>query len=359
MISFAQILKSMSQFFSLKVKQIERLTPNSVAISMEIPDDLKKDFQFNAGQYITIKHQLDGEEVRRAYSISSSTDNEVMTIGVKKVEGGKFSVYANNELKEGDILEVMPPEGRFVYQSQNGTDHIAAFAAGSGITPIMSIIKEVLGANDTNTMVLVYGNQNKDETMFYNKIEALCQKYTNRFFVQYIYSRANEDNGLFGRIESSTVNLILKNKFSSRPFSAFYLCGPEPMINTVRESLEQNSVAQEKIFTELFTSAESSADDVVVQNGLTSITVMLDDEEFDFDMDRKQFVLDAVLDEDIDAPYSCQGGVCSTCIARVTEGSVVMEQNQILTDSEVEEGLILTCQSHPTSNVLKIDYDDV
>ena len=359
MFSFAQIFKNMSQFFSLKVKQIERLTPNSVAISMEIPADLKKDFQFQAGQYITIKHMLEGEEVRRAYSISSSTDHEVMTIGVKKVEGGKFSVYANTGLKEGDMLEVMPPEGRFTYGTQNGTDHVAAFAAGSGITPIMSIVKEVLGANDQNTMVLVYGNQNREETMFYNMIEELRQKYTERFFVQYVFSRAHEDNGLFGRIESSTVNFILKNKFRDRQFSAFYLCGPEPMIKAVQDSLEQNSVAQENIFTELFTSSESSAADIAIENGLTSVTVVLDDEEFSFNMDRKELVLDAVLDEDIDAPYSCQGGVCSTCIARVTEGSAVMEQNQILTDSEIAEGLILTCQSHPTSNTLKIDYDDV
>ena len=348
----------MSQFFALKVKQIERLTPNAVAISFEIPEALKGDFEFKAGQYITIRHQLDGEEVRRAYSISSSVDNEVITIGVKKVEGGTFSVFANDVLKEGDALEVMPPEGRFLYQPADKVDHVAAFAAGSGITPIMSIIQSVLDANENNTMVLVYGNQNREETMFYEKIKELSEKYTNRFFVQNVYSRAHEENSLFGRIESSTVNFILKNKFKDRSFDAFYLCGPEPMIDLVRETLENNKVQESSIYTELFTSSENKTE-VAIENGLTAITVTLDDEEFNFQMDRKQLVLDAVLDEDIDAPYSCQGGVCSTCIAKVIEGSVVMEQNQILTDSEVAEGLILTCQSHPTTNTLKIDYDDV
>ena len=357
--SFAQILKPMSQFFTLKVKQIERLTPNAVAISLEVPSELKDDFQFIAGQYITIRHSLDGEEVRRAYSISSATDKESITIGVKKVEGGKFSVFANTGLKEGDSLEIMPPEGRFIYEPTGKTDHVVAFAAGSGITPIMSIIQSVLDANENNTMVLVYGNQNKEETMFYERIGELVNKYTDRFFVQNIYSRAHEDNSLFGRIEASTVNYILKNKFKDREFSAYYLCGPEPMIDLVKETLENNNVASETIYTELFTSSDSASSEIEIQNGLASVTVTLDDEVFNFEMDRKKLLLDAVLDQDIDAPYSCQGGVCSTCIARVTEGSVVMEQNQILTDSEVAEGLILTCQSHPTSSTLKIDYDDV
>ena len=239
----------MSQFFTLKVKQIERLTPNSVAISLEIPGEVKDEFKFKAGQYITIRYHLDGEEVRRAYSISSSTEDEDMTIGVKKVEGGKFSVFANTALKEGDSLEVMPPEGRFTYESDSQADHIAAFAAGSGITPIMSIVQSVLDSNENSTMVLVYGNQNKKETMFHDTINELLDKYTDRFFVQYIYSRSREENSLFGRIESSTVNFILKNKFKDRKFSAFYLCGPEPMINTVKDALEKNEVDQEAIYT--------------------------------------------------------------------------------------------------------------
>lgn len=349
----------MSDFHSLKVVQITKLTPNAVAISFEIPQKLRSVFEFKAGQYITLRHEINGEEVRRAYSISSCPDDTHITIGVKKVEGGLFSVYANTMIKEGDKLEVMPPEGRFVYEAASKPETILAIAAGSGITPIMSIIQTVLGANPENNMVLVYGNRSKEETMFHKKIKELLEKYTDRFFVQSLYSRAHEDDGIFGRIEASTINFAIKNKFKDLVFDAYYICGPEQMINTVKETLGKNSIDPERVYTELFTSSKSSTASFVAENGLVEVNVLLDDEQFSFKMDKKKLVLDAVLDEGIDAPYSCQGGVCSTCIARITEGKAVMEQNQILTDSEIEEGLILTCQAHPITDILKIDYDDV
>lgn len=349
----------MSIFYPLKVAQLERITPNAVAISLEIPGDVKNEFSFKAGQYITIKHRINGEEIRRAYSISSSPKHDLITVGIKKVPSGKFSVYANTAIKEGDILEVMPPEGRFIYEPGSKTDHVIAFAAGSGITPIMSIIKTVLDSNTSNTMVLVYGNRNREETMFLKDIEELAKIYTDRFFVQFVYSRADEENSLFGHIETSTVNFITRNKFKDRDFSAYYICGPEPMIHNVSDALKEKSVSPDIIFTELFTSSEAENKEIEVKDGETEIGVTLDDELFTFKMNKKELVLDAVLDHDIDAPYSCQGGVCSTCIARVTEGKAIMEQNQILTDSEIEEGFILTCQAHPTTDVLKIDYDDV
>ena len=349
----------MNNFHSLKVVQVTKLTPNSVAISFEIPQELKAVFTFKAGQYITIRHKINGEEVRRAYSISSSPREDHITIGVKKDEKGLFSVYANTSIKEGDFLEVMPPEGRFVYESGAKPVSILAFASGSGITPIMSVVQSVLETGPENKVVLVYGNQSKEETMFYDKISELNKKYTDRFFIQPLYSRAREDDALFGRIEASTVNFITKNKFKELLFDSYYICGPEQMINTVKETLEKNGVGQEIIYTELFTSSDTSTTEFVTAKGLTEVFVKLDDEEFNFKMDRKKLVLDAVLDEDIDAPYSCQGGVCSTCIARVTEGKAVMEQNQILTDGEIAEGFILTCQAHATTDVLKIDYDDV
>ncbi len=349
----------MSDFHQLRVAEVKQLTPNSVAISFEIPNDLKSVFKFSAGQYITIKKILDGEEVRRAYSISSATESEYITVGVKKVQDGQFSVYANTSIKPGDVLEVMPPEGRFVYEGENGAEHIIAFAAGSGITPIMSIISEVLSSHPDSTMVLLYGNQNKEETMFHEDIMKLRESFGERFFVQFLYSRAQEADGLFGRIEASTVNLMIKNKFAEREFNKYYICGPEAMINTVSDTLRNQGIDENSIYTELFTAPVSDDSSYEEQDGLTKVMVRLDDEDFSLSMDKNTLVLDAILDEDIDAPYSCQGGVCSTCIARVTEGKAVMEQNQILTDGEVAEGLILTCQAHPTTDVLKIDYDDV
>lgn len=347
----------MSTFYSLKVSAVRALTPSSVAITLDIPNNLKDDFIFDAGQHLTLKQTIDGKEVRRAYSISSSPSDSQLTVGIKKVEGGAFSVWANEKLKVGDTLDVIPPKGHFVFKPAGKPQHIAAFAAGSGITPIMSIAYSILESDPENTFVLVYGNQTPEETMYRQEILDLITKYTDRFYVQFAYSRAREEDALFGRIEGSTVNLIAKNKFKDKSFDHFYLCGPEDMINTVKETLHINGIAKEKVHFELFTTAQK--EDISVLEGQTNIEVTLDDEVFTFVMDKKKLVLDAVLKEDIDAPYSCQGGVCSTCIARITEGKAEMVKNQILTDGEIEEGFILTCQAHPLTPILKIDYDDV
>lgn len=347
----------MSTFFTLTVSEVRPLTPSSVAISLLVPKDLKEKFKFQAGQHLTIKQEIDGKEVRRSYSISSYPSNGELTVGIKKVEDGIFSTWAHENVRAGDTLEVMPPTGHFVYPPSGEARHIAAFAAGSGITPIMSIAQSALEADPGNTFVLVYGNQSPEETMYLKEIESLSNKFIDRFFVQFLYSRTREEDTLFGRIDGSIVNLITKNKFRDRSFDHFYLCGPEDMIETVRETLKQNGVDHEKIHFELFTT--SHEEDVSDLEGQTRVEVTLDDEVHTLVMDRKKLVLNAVLDENIDAPYSCQGGVCSTCIARVTEGKAEMVKNQILTDSEIEEGFILTCQSHPVTPTLKIDYDDV
>ncbi|SHG59364.1 ferredoxin--NADP reductase [Flagellimonas flava] len=349
----------MSDFHALKIAAVDALTPNSVALTFDVPDSLKDTFAFTAGQYITLKHAVNGIEVRRAYSISCAPSSGQLTVGVKKVPNGTFSVFANENLKAGDVLDVMAPEGRFVFSPDGSPKHIAAFAAGSGITPIMSIAQTVLESHPESTFVLVFGNQSAEETMYLKAIETLQEKYTHRFFVQHICSRSQEEGAMFGRIETSTVNFIVKNKFKETAFDAFYLCGPEEMINTVSDTLKNNGVSEDKILFELFTASET--EDTVAENldGKTQVEVLVDDETFKFSMDKKDLVLDVVLKEKIDAPYSCQGGVCSSCIARITEGKAEMVKNQILTDGEVAEGLILTCQAHPLTPTLKVDYDDV
>lgn len=349
----------MADFYTLTVKRIKKLTPSSVAITFEIPKDLIQHFQFEAGQYITIKKEIRGKELRRAYSISSSPKQDAITIGVKKVDRGGFSDYAHSKLTEGDQLEVMPPEGRFTFVTKNAPKTIAAFAAGSGITPIMSIAKTALESNPKNKVVLVYGNKSEEETMFYTDLVKLQLDYTDRFFIYFTNSETKSSNSLFGRIDTSTVNYALKNKHKDLNFDAFYLCGPEPMIHLVTNTLSENGVPKDKIHFELFTATEIKDEMPIAAEGETQIEVLVDDETFSFTMDKKMLVLDAVLKENIDAPYSCQGGVCSSCIARVTEGKAEMAQNQILTDSEIEEGFILTCQAHPTTPTLKVDYDDV
>jgi len=349
----------MLNFESLSVSKVVQLTRSAVAITFAIPEHLRDTFAFVSGQYITLKQTINGEEVRRAYSISSAPDAEDITVGIKMVEGGVFSTYANTALKTNTILDVMPPEGRFTFKPSGKAVNIAAFAAGSGITPILSIVKTVLSAHSENTFVLVYGNQTPEEVMFMEEINALKEQYSERFFIKHTYSRTQESDAFFGRIEASTVNYIVKNQFKEKNFDAFYLCGPETMIHLVSDTLKANGVSENAIHFELFTSANAA--DATTENldGSTEIEVVLDDETFSFAMDQKQLVLDAVLAKDIDAPYSCQGGVCSSCIARVKEGEAKMVNNQILTDSEIAEGLILTCQAHATTSKLTIDYDDV
>lgn len=349
----------MSDFQLLKVSAVEQLTPNAVALSFDIPSALQSTFSFTAGQYITIKKEIGGEEVRRAYSISSAPSSGKLTVGIKKMPNGTFSKYANESINEGDIIEVMVPEGRFVFEPNDEPRIICAFAAGSGITPIMSIAQTVLESNNTNCFVLVFGNQTPVETMYYSEIQELQKKYSDRFFVQWVFSRSSEEGSLFGRIERSTVNLILKNKFKDFDFDAFYLCGPEEMITVVSDTLKEQGIDENKILFELFTSSETEDELADNLDGKTMVKVVLDDEEFEFTMDQKELVLDSVLKNNIDAPYSCQGGVCSSCIAKVVEGKAGMVKNQILTVGEVAEGLILTCQAHPTTPSLKVDYDDV
>lgn len=349
----------MSAFHSLRVAKIEKETPNSVSIAFEIPNHLKATFAHKAGQYITLKHTTESGEIRRAYSIHSHPKDELLRIGIKKIEGGEFSVFANTTLKEGDTLEVMKPEGKFILDPKTSAKkYYAAFAAGSGITPILSIIETVLTEEPESKFLLVYGNQSQLEAMFYSRLLALARQYPDRFLLEFIYSRKHEENARFGRIDRSTVNYFLKNKFEFTTFDAFYLCGPEPMIDEVTSTLKENGINEKKIYFELFTTAEEGLL-LEPHEGDTTITITVDDASETFTMPKSISVLDAALDKGLDAPYSCQGGICSTCIARITEGKAEMRKNQILTDSEIAEGLILTCQAHPTSATLTVDYDDV
>lgn len=348
----------MIHFHTLKVKSVEKSTPTSVVITFDIPEDLKDTFKFVPGQHITIKKELNSVELRRSYSICSSRESDDLSIGIKAIKEGTFSNYAQN-IQVGESFEVYPPEGHFTYEPEKlPGKSIAAFAAGSGITPIMSIMKDVL-KNTSEKFLLVYGNKTISETMFHKQITDLLIQYPQRLLVQFIYSQSQEDSAIFGRIEKSTINLMLRNKYKDVSFGAFYLCGPEEMTENVSKTLLENQIDQNLIKTELFTTSDNDDPIADVIEGQTKVTVMVDDEESSFVMDRKKRVLDAVLAEDIDAPYSCQGGICSSCVARLTEGKVEMIKNQILTDSEIEEGLILTCQAHPTTPTISIDYDDV
>lgn len=349
----------MAEFTTLTLSRVRRLTPDAVELCMSLPEADRRAFAFQAGQYITLRHQAGGKEVRRAYSLSCAPGGPELCVGIKQVVGGVFSTFANTQLKVGDTLEVMAPEGRFVFDPSGRDRHLVLIAAGSGVTPIMSILRTALEQTEDARVVLIYGNRSADDAMYLEDIHELLHKYSDRFFCYLTFSRQQEPGALFGRIEKGTLNFVLKNKHAGEAFQRYYLCGPEEMIRTAEAVLLENGVAQSAILHELFTSTATEDAGAAIREGQAQVHVLLDDQDHSFTMDRKDFILDAALKHKVDAPYSCQGGVCSTCIARVVEGSAQMAKNQILTDSEIAEGLILTCQAHPTSAIVKIDYDDV
>lgn len=348
----------MSRFHTLKVKDIRTETPLAVSIAFEVPADLATDYQFEAGQYVTIKAIINGEEIRRSYSISSAPSSNELRVVVKAVENGIFSNYAKNQLKVGDNLEVGIPEGKFVVENSDAKIFVA-FAAGSGITPIISIIKDVLEKKDDTTFILIYGNKTIEDTIYFNEINALQQQYLGRFFVHYTFTKANPDGSLFGRIERSTVNFVLKNKHSEKRVDEYFLCGPEDMIKKVTDVLKENGAAEEQIHYELFTTSSTNGEIPVSGEGMVKVTVLVDDVETTFNMPRTENILSAALKHGVDAPYSCQGGICSSCMCRTIKGSAEMKTNHILMDDEVEEGLLLACQSYVTSDEIYVDFDDV
>lgn len=350
----------MSSFYKLQIKEVKRETSNAISIVFNVPVELKPAYTFTAGQYINLKLTLDGKEIRRAYSICSSPESGELRIAIKSVKNGNFSKFANDNLKVGDLIEVGQPEGKFTFEPNSDRQkNYAAFVAGSGITPVLSIIKAVLQNEPKSTFVLVYGNKSPEETIFYNELHDLQLNYVGRFFVHYVFSQTKVDGELFGRIEKSSVNFILNNKHKEKEFDKFYLCGPEEMILLVTTVLKEHNVPDKNIKFELFSTSSSENTDASSHDGHTKITVFVDGDETTFEMSQKQTLLEAALKQGLDAPYSCQGGICSSCLARIKSGTAEMKKNSILTDGEIAEGLILTCQAHPTSATIFVDYDDV
>ena len=273
----------MSKFHTLKVQQLDKITEKAVKISLDVPKDLEADYQFKAGQYITIKKKLDGKEVRRNYSICSPSNGDKLEVAVKAVEKGRFSNYANSTLQVGDFMEVSTPNGRFILETDpNNERTVVAFAAGSGITPIMSIIKTLLSEEPKSKMVLVYGNKQVRDVMFFNDLLTLQLFYPKRFMLNFVYSQAEEDNALFGRIDKSVVNYVIKNKYKEETVDSFYICGPEAMINTVREVLIEDGIPQDRIHFELFTKTSAVETKTIASDGDTNVTVILGDEETSF-----------------------------------------------------------------------------
>ena len=345
----------MSDMHPLVISKITRNTPNAVLISFEVPESEKERFRFEAGQYLSLETNINEKAVRRSYSICSAP-SEGLQVGIKEVPEGLFSTFANRSLNEDDQMMVAPPDGRFLYVSSGQAQTLAAFAAGSGITPVMSILKTALMDHPENRFHLVYGNKTPKDTMFYQELKDLEKTFNGRLSIQWVFSRANVEGSLFGRVEASVIKRTLKHLENTA--DKFYLCGPESMIETASDILLSNGVEKDAVLFELF-SASTKTTAIEGKAEGVSLEVTYDELTHKIENSEGKSVLDAALLNKLDVPYSCQGGVCSSCIARIKSGTAEMATNQILTDEEVEEGLILTCQAHATSSHLAVDYDDV
>ncbi len=341
----------MSKFHLLSVKQIKKETANTVSIVFDIPHELSDDFKFIAGQYITLKKKFSEVEIRRAYSICSAPTSGELRIAVKSVKNGMFSVFATTLLKQGDVLEVSKPEGKFLLNvSKNDRRNYLGIAAGSGITPVMAMIKAVLLEEPNSSFLLIYGNRTEVDSIFKSELDALKNKFPAQFHIQYVFSREKIENAIYGRIDKGNINFITKNKFKEIAFDTAFLCGPETMIDTAKKTLIENDFGENDIHFELFTTPVSSENEATSTfEGTSEVTVIVDEEETTFMMDVSATILSSALKEGIDAPHSCQGGICGSCLAKITAGSAVMDKNSILTDEEVNDGFILTCQAHPTT----------
>lgn len=353
-------------FHKLKIKEIRRETTDCVSISFEIPPGLKDSFSFQHGQNITIKKEINGEETRRSYSICSSPYENELRVAVKKVEGGAFSTIANSLLKPGDELEILPPTGKFnTTLDQNHRKNYVAFAAGSGITPVISIVKTTLLTEPHSSFTLVYGNRSRASIIFFEELEGLKNKYMNRFNLVHILSRERTDASInYGRINIEKL-AELSRLLNYSSFDEIFICGPEIMIFGVKEFLEQKDIDKKKIHFELFTTpgqqqAKDNKQKATENTGTakSKITVKLDGRTFDFDLGfNDDAILDAALKQGADLPYACKGGVCCTCKARLLEGEVAMDVHWGLEEEEIQQGYILTCQSHPKTEKVVVDFD--
>ncbi len=358
----------MAHFHPLEVVDIKRETEEAVSIKLRIPKELREEFKFLPGQYVMFKHTVNGEELKRSYSISSSPGEGELRVGVKEVPDGRFSTFANRVLKVGDVLETLAPRGRFVIHTEpDNRKHYVAFCAGSGVTPIISMMKHVLETEPKSQFTCFYGNRYASTIIYFDEINALKNRFPDRLAIHYVMSKEEMGSDLFrGRIDEEKILKFSEVLFDPQLVDGFYLCGPEQIIHAAKNVLTEKGVDGEKIHFELFGTPNPTAglaqvvDEEDTESVKSQITVVMDGDEFNFEMEPGHMtILDAADKEGLDVPYSCKGGVCCTCLARVKEGEVSMELNYSLTDKEVESGLVLTCQAHPKTPRVVVDFDDI
>src|SRR3954453_11609833 len=354
-------------FEKLRIKQIKKETPDCVSIVFDIPEELQQIFFYKHGQHLTMRTFINGEEIRRSYSLCSSPLDKEWRVAVKKSQGGLFSTFANEKLKQGDVLDVMPPLGHFYTEvDPSQKKSYVAFAAGSGITPLLSIIKTVLSTETESDFTLTYGNRYRSSIIFREELESLKNKYINRFSIIHILSREMTDAEInYGRLNAAKCKLLFEKKVVDMNSDEFFICGPEEMIFTVKDFLQKQGVQEKKIHFELFTTPginqklkTKTKKQEAEEKVKSYVTAKLDGIMFGFEADYDgDTILDAALKQGADLPYSCKGGMCCTCKAKLLEGEVEMDVHYGLEAEEVEQGFILTCQSHPRTEKVVIDFD--
>ncbi len=361
------------RFHDLTVSRVTPEAAGAVAITLAVPSDLRAQFDFQPGQFLTVRAEVDGADVRRSYSISSPRSRLAqgeLELGIRPVEGGVFSNWAATRLKAGDTLRVMPPDGRFTVQKARAI-HRVGFAAGSGITPILSILATTLEEQPASKFTLVYGNRRMDSVMFNEALQDLKDRYPSRLTLIHILSRqAQEVPLLEGRIDAAKVRAVIDAFLPVGSMDEVFICGPEAMIEETEQTLLDAGVKAERIRTERFTSPtlealspEQRAKAVLGhpatrEGGEVQLTVVLDGKPYEMPMNKNEKILDIALAMGLDLPYSCKGGVCCTCRCKVMEGRTEMDKNFTLEKPEVDAGFVLSCQARPTSSKVVVSFDE-
>jgi ring-1,2-phenylacetyl-CoA epoxidase subunit PaaE len=357
----------MAKFYQLKVSDVRRETPDAVSVAFEVPMQLAVEYQYKQGQYLTLKLKHNGEEIRRSYSVCTSPFAEKeLRIAIKEVKDGRASTYINRQLKAGEVIEVMTPMGNF-HSPLSGANkkNYVLFAGGSGITPMMSILKSVLYIEKQSTITLIYANRNEESTIFKNEIEKIAANNKDKVKVVFVYDAPKQatDELHTGILTPAKTKAIVEKHVDAKLNNDFFICGPGPMMENVKQVLEELKIEKEKIHIEYFTAvletlAAAEKPAATSGNGMSKVTVLLYGIETTFDLATNgNSILDAASENGVDAPYSCKGAVCCTCRAKVLEGKVAMDANFALTDHEVDQGYVLTCQSHPLTDRVVLDYD--
>lgn len=351
------------KFYPLEISELEKTTEDCTIVTMKVDEDLQDLFQYTQGQYLTFKALIDGEELRRSYSLCSSPLDKEWKIGVKKIQDGRFSSFVNDHLKVGDTMEVAPPSGKFYVKiDPDKARHIVAFAAGSGITPMLSIIKTHLSEEPGSHIQLFYLNKTVSSIILREELEALKNLYMERFEIFYILDEEQRNvEVLSGRLDEEKLKQIFNGLCDKEMIDETFICGPQPLIFAIKEFLEAQGVEEKKIHFELFGTPVASGKrevDAKFIGKMSDVTIYEGGKTLDFKVQQgENSLLDSALNHAADLPFACKGGVCCTCKARLVEGTVDMMVNYALEEDQVKDGFILTCQAVPTSDKVVVDFD--